>query len=761
MRKPIKIIILFASILSFIFVLVYLSLLNQRVTDKLDGALWTLPAKLYSRSLEIGEGTKISLKNLRLELDLLSYEESHEVRVPGEYKFYDDSLKIFLRGFEDQKSEKFEVHFQKGDVTSIKRVDGISIDLIRLEPMPIGGMYPSHMQDRLLLDRSQVPEELIEIILLVEDKSFFDHQGICYRCIFRALIENVKAQEIEQGGSTITQQLAKSLFFSSEKTLRRKIKEALAAFLIEFHYSKEQILLAYINDVFVAQSGRRAIHGFGLASEYFFGTSVENLSKDQMALLVGMLKGPSLYNPAKNKEKSKERRDLVLNLLLKDNLIGLKEFSALKKRPIKIIKPTYKSQSKYPYFSDLVTLDLKKNFEDRDLRTKGLSIHTNLDPVVQTLLENSLLETKQDLVKKYGSELNELQGAAIVIDSFTGVIHAATGNINPKDFGFNRVINAVRPIGSLVKPFIYLTALREYKSYNLSTLIDDSKLSVQLHGGDKWEPSNFDKKYHGLVPLHKALWDSYNIASTRLGLELGYDLIEESFKDLGIIKAPPHYPSVFVGSFEMSPFDAIQAYQTIASGGFFSPISAVREVRSLKKGMTESFPYKTVQKFRPEPIYLLQFILKQTFERGTARGYSDQQIKKWRVGGKTGTSDEQRDSWFAGYAGDYLVLVWLGFDDNRKSPLTGRSGALQVWKKLINQLDPVANDFRKPSRIEYEWVDINDGLLSGKDCVNSFLAPFIKGTKPKVIPVERKQCRVNENSNSSKVLSKIRKAIIN
>ena len=178
------------------------------------------------------------------------------MRVPGEYKFYDDSLKIFLRGFEDQKSEKFEVHFQKGDVTSIKRVDGISIDLIRLEPMPIGGMYPSHMQDRLLLDRSQVPEELIEIILLVEDKSFFDHQGICYRCIFRALIENVKAQEIEQGGSTITQQLAKSLFFSSEKTLRRKIKEALAAFLIEFHYSKEQILLAYINDVFVAQSSQ-------------------------------------------------------------------------------------------------------------------------------------------------------------------------------------------------------------------------------------------------------------------------------------------------------------------------------------------------------------------------------------------------------------------------------------------------------------------------------------------------------------------------
>ena len=202
-------------------------------------------------------------------------------------------------------------------------------------------------------------------------------------------------------------------------------------------------------------------------------------------------------------------------------------------------------------------------------------------------------------------------------------------------------------------------------------------------------------------------------------------------------------------------------YETEASGGFFSPLSAVREVKSLEREMSLSFPYKIEQRFRSEPIYLLKFILQQTFERGTARGFSQSKIEKWRAGGKTGTSDEQRDSWFAGYAGDYLVIIWLGFDDNRKSPLTGRSGALKVWKKLISQLDPQASTIRKPSKIEYEWVDINDGLLSGKDCKGSFFAPFIKGTQPKIIPEDRKKCRVSDNSYSSKIINKIRKAIDN
>ena len=440
--------------------------------------------------------------------------------------------------------------------------------------------------------------------------------------------------------------------------------------------------------------------------------------------------------------------------------LKLKGFLSRSHKEDDLIK-TYKSKSKYPYFSDLVTLDLKKNFKDQDLRSKGLQIFTSLDPLIQTLLEQSMVEGKQELLRKYGSKLDELQGAAIVVDTFSGEIKAAVGNINPTDFGFNRVINAIRPIGSLIKPFVYLTALRQHNKYNLSTIIDDTKLSVPISGSEVWEPSNFDKKYHGFVPLHKALWDSYNIASARLGLELGYDSIQDTFSNLGIEKNLPNYPSVFVGSFEMTPIEAIQAYQPIASGGFFAPLNAVREVKNLEGQMSLSFPYKIEQRFRTEPVYLLQFILKQTFVRGTARGFSDRKIEKWKVGGKTGTSDDQRDSWFVGYAGNYLALIWLGFDDNRKSPLTGRSGALQVWKKLITQLDPYASELRTPSRIEYEWVDINDGLLSDKECRNSFLAPFIRGTQPKVVSEERKKCRVSRKISPSKIISKIREVIDN
>jgi penicillin-binding protein 1B len=529
--------------------------------------------------------------------------------------------------------------------------------------------------------------------------------------------------------------------------------------LIEIHYSKQEILLAYINDVFIAQSGRRAIHGFGLASQFFFGTDLKNLSLDQKALLVGMLKGPSLYSPINNPDRAKTRRDLVLSLIKNDSLITEEEYLDLKGRSLKVIAPSFKSLSKYPAFNDIVTLDLRKNFDDSDLRTKGLKIITNLDPVVQDYLEESIKDTKLKLKRRYGSQLNGLEGAGIVIDSFSGEVVAAIGSTKPNNYGFNRAINAVRPIGSLVKPFIYLSALQHYSKYNLSTLLDDSKLSVSLPGGKLWEPNNFDKKFHGNIPLHVALSESYNVATTRLGMDLGYSVVQETFTKLGIKKKIPKYPSIFVGSFEMTPLEAIQAYQTIASEGFYSPLNSIRTVESSEDVLSLSYPYKVEQRFRPEPIYLLKFVLKQTFISGTARGFSSRVIEKWKTGGKTGTSDDQRDSWFVGYAGNYLMVVWLGFDDNRKSPLTGRTGALQVWKNFMSRLDPIAYEVRKPSRIRYEWVDTKDGLLSGERCKGSILIPFVEGTEPEMIPQNRKKCRISEESYTAKVLNKIKEAI--
>ena len=760
MKLSLKLITYLSLIIFSVISIAYVSILDSKVVNKLDGVLWTVPAKVYARPLELAEGGKINVDVLKKELEILSYELTKGIPdTPGEFSQSQRSVNIFIRGFGSQEPGLYRLKIENDKIDSIKRKDGISIDLIQLEPLSIGGMFPSHLQDRILLNFSQVPKDLEEMILVVEDRNFYSHKGISLRSIMRAFIKNTRALGIEEGGSTITQQLAKSLFFSPEQTIKRKIKEAIAALLIEIHYSKQEILLAYINDVFIAQSGRRAIHGFGLASQFFFGTDLKNLSLDQKALLVGMLKGPSLYSPINNPDRAKTRRDLVLSLIKNDSLITEEEYLDLKGRSLKVIPPSFKSLSKYPAFNDIVTLDLRKNFDDSDLRTKGLKIITNLDPVVQDYLEESIKDTKLQLKRRYGSQLNGLEGAGIVIDSFSGEVVAAIGSTKPNNYGFNRAINAVRPIGSLVKPFIYLSALQHYSKYNLSTLLDDSKLSVSLPGGKLWEPNNFDKKFHGNIPLHVALSESYNVATTRLGMDLGYSVVQETFTKLGIKKKIPKYPSIFVGSFEMTPLEAIQAYQTIASEGFYSPLNSIRTVESSEDVLSLSYPYKVEQRFRPEPIYLLKFVLKQTFISGTARGFSSRVIEKWKTGGKTGTSDDQRDSWFVGYAGNYLMVVWLGFDDNRKSPLTGRTGALQVWKNFMSRLDPIAYEVRKPSRIRYEWVDTKDGLLSGERCKGSILIPFVEGTEPEIIPQNRKKCRISEESYTAKVLNKIKEAI--
>ena len=745
----------FISIIVFIFTAASVAVLDYRVTSKLDGVLWTIPAKIYSRPLELAEGIHLNKDNLIKELEMLSYERVKNPVQPGEFKFSKDDLKIFLRGYLDQRSGIFNINFDDSEIKGITNQLGIAEDLIKLEPTVIGGMYPSHMEDRVLLNWPEVPPILVDTILAVEDQNFFNHYGISLKSISRAFLRNVQAGEVEQGGSTITQQLAKSLFFSSEQTIRRKVLEAIASLIIETRYSKEEILLAYINDVFLAQSGKRAIHGFGMGAQHFFGTSIQNLSTDQVALLVGMLKGPSFYNPRRNPNNATKRRNLVLRVLNNSNKISDSAFEILRNKELGVSLPNYRTETRYPAFHDIVRLELQKNFNEKELRTKGLAVETNLDPVLQDSLENNLQKTKLQLIKKYGSRLEGLEGAAIAVDISSGEVKAVAGSTEPSSYGFNRSINAIRPIGSLVKPFIYLTALDQYNDYNLTTLLDDSKLSL-MSGGKLWEPDNFDKKFHGEIPLHVALWQSYNIASARLGLDVGYEAVENMFLNLGITKDVPNYPSLFIGSFELSPYQAIQAYQTIASDGFYSPLRSIRQIKDTEGKIEFSYPYSIDQTIRPEPVALLKFAMQQTFERGTARGYSKKQIQLWNAGGKTGTSDDQRDSWFVGFAGELLVLVWLGFDDNRQTPLTGRTGAFQVWKNFINDIKPVKTTQSSLPRINYVWTDIGDGLRSGKKCKNSILIPFIEGTEPNKIPDVRRECSSKIESSRNTVMDKLK-----
>ena len=408
---------------------------------------------------------------------------------------------------------------------------------------------------------------------------------------------------------------------------------------------------------------------------------------------------------------------------------------------------------------DLVKLELRDNFSDKDLRINGLKIHTNIDPVIQEITEESLKLTLESLNFKYKQNMKDLQGAAVVINLNSGKVLSLVGGISPNDYGFNRALNASRSIGSLIKPAVYLTALKKYDEYNLNTFLDDSKFTLILPEGGTWQPKNFDSKFHGLIQLHESLWESYNVATARLGMDLGVEEVLNDLKGLGYNEDLIPLPSYLIGSLEMTPLQVAQIYQTIGSEGFLSTLKAVSYVTDSNKTSIWKNPLQLEQRFRSEDIHLLKFPLEQTFTRGTARGLSMQQLNKWNPGGKTGTSNDQRDSWFAGYAGDYLVVIWLGFDDNRKTSLTGRSGALKAWKRIMSKLDPIAERKAIPNKIRYDWVNLEDGLLSGKECNNSVYMPFIKGFEPQVISPKAKNCRILERSYKTDFVEKVKKIV--
>ena len=762
LNSNIKKVLVIIALICLLFLFVFISVLDFKVKDKFNGALWTIPAKVFSRSLDISEGGYLDRNRLMQELELLGYIKDSEIDRAGKYKLSDSSLTLFLRGFDNdvkkQEKGRFIIKFNSSSkVDSIKRSDGISLDLISLEPSAIGGMYPAHMEDRIPLKWEEVPEGLVNILIAVEDGKFFEHNGFSFKSMLRALFKNVAAADVIEGGSTITQQLAKSLFFSSEQTISRKFMELIVAMLIEFHYSKNEIILAYINDVHLSQVGNRSINGFGLASEHFFGTPIGSLEVHQMSLLVGMLKGPSIYNPRRYKERAKKRRDLVLSILAREGVYSSAQIKDFKSKSIDVIAPRYGSKTKHPAFHDLVRLELRDNFVDKDLRINGLQIHTNLDPVIQNISQQNLRSTISRLQSKYKANLEDLQGAVVIVNINNGEIVSFVGSSSQNKLGFNRALNAIRPIGSSMKPVVYLTALKQHGKYRLNSILEDSKFILDLPEGGKWEPGNFDNKYHGSIQLHEALWQSYNIATARLGMELGVSEVLKDLSSLGFKAEQVPLPSHLIGSIEMTPIQVAQIYQTISSEGFHSNLRAVSYVADVNKKLTWINPLNLEQRFRSEDIHLLKFALKQTFVRGTARGYSEKKIKKWNTGGKTGTSNDQRDSWFAGYAGDFIAIIWLGFDDNRKTPLTGRSGALQVWKAIMKDIDPTAQRVAIPQRVKYQWVDLDDGLLSGKQCPNSIFMPFITGFIPEEVSSRSKNCRISNMSYRKEIYQKVKK----
>ncbi|UVJ44764.1 penicillin-binding protein 1B [Pseudomonas sp. LS1212] len=706
--------------------------LDAVVQEKFSGKRWTIPAKVYARPLELFVGQKLSKADFLIELDALGYRRESVANGPGAASVNGNTVDLNTRGFQFyegmEPAQPVRVRFSGDYVAGLSATNGSKLAVVRLEPLLIGGLYPKNLEDRILIKIDQVPPHLLETLVAVEDRDFYRHLGVSPKSIARAFWVNASAGSMRQGGSTLTQQLVKNFYLTSERSLSRKLTEAMMAVLLELHYDKSEILEAYLNEVFVGQDGQRAVHGFGLASQFFFSQPLSELKLHQIALLVGMVKGPSYYNPRRYPERALERRNLVLDLLAEQGVATPEEVAAAKQKPLGVTKRGSLADTSYPGFLDLVKRQLRQDYRDEDLTEEGLRIFTSFDPILQMKSEAAVNETFKRLSGRKGAD--EVEAAMVVTNPETGEVQALIGSRQAGFAGFNRAIDAVRPIGSLIKPAVYLTALEKPSRYTLTSWLQDEPFSVKGADGQVWKPQNYDRRSHGTVFLYQGLANSYNLSTAKLGLELGVPNVLKTLGRLGVEREWPAFPSMLLGAGGLSPMEVATMYQTLANGGFNTPMRGIRSVLTAEGEPLKRYPFQIQQRFDPGSIYLVQNAMQRVMREGTGRSVYSVLPSSLNLAGKTGTSNDSRDSWFAGFSQDLLAVVWLGRDDNGKTPFTGATGALQVWTSFMRKADPLPLDMPMPDNVVQAWIDPHSGQGSDSSCPGAVQMPYIRGSEP-------------------------------
>ena len=727
------------SVISACLLLFWLVYLNAVVRDLFEGKRFQIPARVYSEAQELYVGAPVRRNDLLVLLDQLGYRANNQSFQAGRYSIGSDSIRVYTRGFRfwdgTEPSQILTIRFGPEGISAMTGSDGSNLLLARLDPLYLGQIYPGVTEDRVLFKLDEIPERLVLGLLLVEDDRFFSHWGVSFRGILRALLANISSGSAGQGGSTLTNQLVKNLYLTPDKTITRKINEALMSFILEYHYSKNDILETYLNEVYVGQQGSRSINGFGLGAEFYFGTTLQGLEIHQQAMLVGLIKGPSFYNPRRHPERAKTRRNTVLGVWRDQGLITADEYQYAVSRNLDISdKP---GQANYPAFMDLIRRQLSTDYRKEDLLAQGLTIFTTLDPVAQKSLEENILNGVKAAEQRSEVVDGQLQGAAVLTRPSTADVLALVGDRDPRSTGFNRALDARRPVGSLMKPAVYLAAFEA--GYTLADKISDDNVYVAAGDGTAWQPKNYDKQSHGSPMLIDALAKSYNQATARLGMEIGLANVFDVVARLGVEGDIPLVPSVMLGAHGMSPYQVAQMYQTIAANGFYSPLNVIRAVAHPDLGVIQRFDLKVSKRFEPEPIHLLQAALHEATLSGTSAKIASQLPATWWVAGKTGTTDDNRDAWFAGLTGDRQLVVWVGRDDNKPTALTGSTGALPIWIDIMSELDPLQERRGTPMNIEY--IGVNTAGIDVPDwCDGVRSLPFVFGSQP----ATSLSCRSNE-----------------
>ncbi|MEJ0006843.1 MAG: penicillin-binding protein 1B [Steroidobacteraceae bacterium] len=697
---------------------VYVLHLDHVVTTQFEGRRWTLPAQVFAAPLELYTGEELSAPDLEHELQRLQYRRADHPDRPGSYARQAQRFQINLRAarFADEvrPASLLNVDANNAAITGLTEVTGKEVAIARFEPLLIGSIFPIHGEDRIVVTPEQVPALLPAALKAVEDRNFDHHHGVDPRGILRMLWVNARAGQLEQGGSTLTQQLVKNYFLDSRRTVGRKLQEAIMAMLLEVHFSKTDIMTAYINEIQLGQDGDRAIRGFGLGSQFYFGKPLAELDLAQIATLVAVARGPSYYDPRRHADRALKRRNLVLGLMAGQKIISTAEAQAAAARPLAVMGRG--SGGYYPAFLDLVRRTLRRDYREQDLTEAGLSVFTNLDPRTQELAEKILDRELTRLDRARKATGDPLEGSVIVTAPQSGDVTAVIGGRQAGFDGFNRALDARRPIGSLVKPFVYLAAI-ETGRYNPASIIQDVPVDIKIPGSPDWQPENFEKhEINGPIPMVMGLAQSLNLATINLGMDIGLDTVRQSLKRFGIEEDPPRIPSLLLGTFELTPLDVAQLYTGLANGGFKTNLRAVRAVLGADGKALKAFNLDVAPVALPDSVFAVQMMMEQVMQRGTGAAAQSILPKGVLVAGKSGTSSDLRDSWFAGFAGNAVAVVWVGYDDDRVTGLTGSAGALGIWDRLLTAIGPTSLSNAMPDTLHPVTIDFRTGYLPAANC---------------------------------------------
>ena len=689
--------------------------LDQKIRSRIDGKVWQLPAAVYGRMVNLEPDMSISKNEMVKLLEATQYRQVSKMTRPGEFTVQAKSIEMIRRPFDFPDSKEGQVRarltFDGDRLETIENMDNNrQFGFFRLDPRLITMLSSANGEQRLFVARNGFPDLLVDTLLATEDRHFYEHDGISLYSIGRAVLANLTAGRTVQGASTLTQQLVKNLFLSSERSYWRKANEAYMAVLMDARYSKDRILELYMNEVYLGQSGDNEIRGFPLASLYYFGRPVEELSLDQQALLVGMVKGASIYNPWRNPKLALERRNLVLRLLQQQQVIDQELYDMLSARPLGV-QPRGGVISPQPAFMQLVRQELQSKLGDKVKDLSGVKIFTTFDSVAQDAAEKAAVEGIPALKKQ--RKLSDLETAMVVVDRNTGEVRAMVGGAEPQFAGYNRAMQARRSIGSLAKPATYLTALSQPNLYRLNTWIADAPISLRQPNGQVWSPQNDDKQFSGQVMLVDALTRSMNVPTVNLGMALGLPAIVDTWQKLGVAKDQLHpVPAMILGALNLTPIEVAQAFQTIASGGNRAPLSALRSVIAEDGSVLyQSFP-QAERAVPAQAAYMTLWTMQQVVQRGTGRQLGAK-YPGLHLAGKTGTTNNNVDTWFAGIDGREVVITWVGRDNNQPTKLYGASGAMSIYQRYLANQSPVPLNLVAPEDIVDMGVDSSGNFVCG------------------------------------------------